>query len=304
MKIKKVLVVLLLVTTLPAGASQPLFGAQVELKHYASHDDRCDVQINNLTGQQLVWGSADPYNAQVNASAVTTNGFAPNGWQSTLTTAPASSLTALQWLHTAEDNPFWAQNYNVWCGPGCPGTYQNTGWYNFWLITYPYKKNDILTDLRLAFDVLKAVVSGVLIACGDEEAWEDLQKSVVEAIDEGNEIANEPNNGWCGVVYADNNLSTPVNQLAYPIIGGTDNKRDHVAVNINNTYVAQVMAVNQASSLTGNPQYVVTLYHYWDWVNCYGGSKATAPPPVRTATPPTQPPPAGVPLPSLKTFAR
>ena len=281
MKLTKILTALLLVSALPAAASQPVFGAQVELNHVANHDDRCDIQMNNLTGQSIVWGSADPYNGQVNAWAVTSNGFAPNGWQSTLTTSPASWMTTLSWLHTAEDNPFWAQNYNIWCGtgPGCPSTYGNSGYYNFWLMAYPYSKNDILTDLKLAFAILESIGNLVEIALGDEEAWEELSKNVTEACEEGNEIANEPNNGWCGIVYADNNLSTPVGQLAYPIIGGTDKKRDHVAFNINGVYVAQVMAVNQASSLTGNPQYVVNFYTMAQWNFAYNGIPIPPPPP-------------------------
>ena len=306
MKLTKVLAVLLLVSALPAAASQPAFGAQVQLQHYAEHDDRCDVQINNFTGQQLVWRAPDSNNGQVNAWAVTSNGFAPNGWQSTLDFTMPSSLTTLQWLHTNTDSPFWAQNFELFCGPegpDCPHTYGNSGWYNFWLIAYPYPKNDLFTDLELAFHVLEAIANAVEIYCGDEEAWEELCKNITEAVDEGNEIANEPDYGWCGVVYADNNLSTPVDQLAYPIIGGTDKKKDHVAVNINSKYVAQVMAVNQASSITGNTQYVVNLYRYSDWVNAYGGS-TTASSPVKVSGPPAQPPPTGFPFPSLKILAR
>ena len=299
MKLTKILVTLLLLAALPATASQPVFGAQVQLRHYATHDDRVDIQINNLTGQQLYWAGPGPNNGQVNTWTNAVNGFAPNGYQATLTTSQPSSLTTLQWLHTNTDSPLWAQNFNVWCGTNCPNTYGGSGWYNFWLITYPYSQNELRTDLEFAFELLECIVNFTLIVCGDEVAWEELQMNVVNAVNEENELPNEPNIGWCGIVYADNTLSTPVSQLAYPILGDLNDTKDHVAVLINMMYVAQVVTVNQASNMTGNSQFIVNLYKYQDWYD-YGGPEVG--PPLQLL--PTQPPPTGVPFPALKALAR
>jgi len=301
MKIYNILAIALLVHGPQAIASSPNFGAQVQLNHVADGNDRADIQMNNFTGT-WVWASSSYLPVEVLTFPYTANGFDPAGWQAQLSpNGPSSWLTTLQWLHTETDNPFWEQNYNIWCGTACPGTYLNSGWYNFWLMTYPYSENSIITDLELAWHVVESAVDVAKIVCGDEEAWESLGKNVIEAINEGNEIANEPNAAWAAITYPDNSFITPIANLYYPILPTTGTKRDHLAVNISGQYVAQVVSVNAQSSLTGNTQFIVNLYTMNQWQNGYSGTPYPPPPAVFSVSP-TVLSLSGVPFPPAQTL--
>ena len=275
----------LLLSALPAAASsQPAYGAQIQLHHVADGDDRCDIQMNNLTGMQIVWKNPESNNSEVDAWAVNLSGFAPSGWENTLDSGTPSSLTTIRWLHTIEGDAYWAQDYDIWCGFNCPNTYNNSGWYNFHLVTYPQSHTSLASVLGLAFSIMDSIVNITEIVCGDEEAWYNLVANVADAVEEGNEIANAPNYGWAGICYPDNDLDTPVKDLAYPLEPGSDNKQDHVAFDINGQFVAEVTTVNQASSITGNTQYLVNFYTRSQWDTANYSTKNPLPPPVRASS--------------------
>jgi len=280
-----ILAAVLLLSALPAAAAGsqglPTWGAQIQLHHVEDNDDRCDIQINNLTGQQIVWLNDDSAPGTMQAWAVTLNNFAPMGWQSTLDSGTPSSLTTIRYWHTTAAN-FWSQEYRIWCGYNCPNTPSGLGWYNFRLFTQNQSSINLASDLDLAFKIEESVVNAAEIVCGDEEAWLDLVENVADAVEEGNEMANAPNYAWAGICYPDNDLFTPANDLAYPVIVGS--KKDHVAIDINDQFVAQIITVNQASSITGNTQYIVTFYTRAQWNTANGNMKNPSPPPVRASS--------------------
>ena len=253
------------------GYPDPTFGVELQLNHIDNGDDRMDIMICNYTGDTMTWYTQSWTVQACEWWPITTNGFPPGGFTSTLPTylpghgLPSdqawASLSTLKWLHTKKDDPWFTVCFYIGGNP-------------FWLMIYPQHESKILTDLEFAWHVMSAIGDSVEMAYGDEEAALSMQKNVEKAIQEGNEMGDAPNQAWAGISSGGpQNMWYEPAQLTYPIIyqlidGEYEfdvSSADHIAFDINGLYVVQLVTVNSDSDLTGNPQLVVNVYTRDQW---------------------------------------
>ena len=251
-----------------ALAESAKYGVQVGMKHYAKHDDRIDLMMVNLTDDDLIFGyvkSDMDTRAIIEYSYNYNNGAFPyTGYRAELgKDRYRVSLTTFKWEHTNEGSGYGTE-YEI---------QYNIGEEEFYLGLKPKADYAILTDLELAYHVIKSVGAGVEIAMGDEDSIDDLYKNMKDAIKEGNKLVkgSDDNKLWA-CISSDGTMDTAPSNLAYPIIheliGGEykfkKSSNDHIAFAVGD-YVVQLASVNHNNDITGNTVVMCTVFTKEQW---------------------------------------